>query len=144
MFISENYANPSLDRRRRLIGMRPDATFFIHGMNGSGVLLQVLLQMFAPTHGPASLAKLFCFNKACCQFACASVGSTFALLASFWCWTRGPAVVCCCLVCCTGCHIKTHIRTRMKMNLPSRTGLRIEVPMPKRQPSPWREQIRKI
>ena len=31
------------------------------------------------------------FGKACCQFACASVDSTFAFLTSFGCSTRGPS-----------------------------------------------------
>ena len=38
MFIFEKYADQSLDRRRRLIGMRLGTRFFIYGMNGSGVL----------------------------------------------------------------------------------------------------------
>ena len=37
------------------------------------------------------LQKLLEFGKTCCQFACASVGSTFALLASFWHSTCGPS-----------------------------------------------------
>ena len=54
MFIFENYADPSLDRHRRLIGMRPGTRFFIYGMNG----LEVLLQMPTSTHGLTSLAKI--------------------------------------------------------------------------------------
>ena len=81
MFIFENYADPSLDRHRRLIGMRPGTRFFVYGMNG----LEVLLQM------PTSTQKLLEFGKTCCQFAWASVGSTFALLASFWHSTCGPS-----------------------------------------------------
>ena len=37
------------------------------------------------------LQKLLEFGKTCCQFAWASVGSTFALLASFWHSTCGPS-----------------------------------------------------
>ena len=44
---------PSLDRHRRLIGMRPGTRFFIYGMNG----LEILLQMPTSTHGLTSLAK---------------------------------------------------------------------------------------
>ena len=51
--ISPNYADPSLDRHRRLIGMRPGTRFFIYGTNG----LEVLLQMPTSTHGLTSLAK---------------------------------------------------------------------------------------
>ena len=54
MFIFENYADPSLDRHRRLIGMRPGTRFFIYGING----LEVLLQMPTSTHGLTSLAKI--------------------------------------------------------------------------------------
>ena len=54
MFIFENYADPSLDRHRRLIGMRPGTRFFIYGMNG----LEVLLQMPTSTHGLTSLANI--------------------------------------------------------------------------------------
>ena len=53
MFIFENYADQSLDRRRRLIGMRLGTKFFIYGMNGSEVLLQVPAQI----HGLTSHAK---------------------------------------------------------------------------------------
>ena len=54
MFIFENYADPSLDRHRRLIGMRPGTRFFTYGMNG----LEILLQMPTSTHGLPSLAKI--------------------------------------------------------------------------------------
>ena len=54
MFIFENYVDPSLDRHQRLIGMRPGTRFFIYGMDGLGVLLQ----MSASTHGLTSLAKI--------------------------------------------------------------------------------------
>ena len=54
MFIFENYADQLLDRRRRLIGMRLGTRFFIYGMNGSGVLLQIP----APKHGLTSHAKI--------------------------------------------------------------------------------------
>ena len=37
------------------------------------------------------LQKLLEFGETCCQFACASVGSTFALLASFWHSTCEPS-----------------------------------------------------
>ena len=53
MFIFENFADPSLDRHRRLVGMRPGTRFFTYGMNRP----EVLLQMPASTHGLASLAK---------------------------------------------------------------------------------------
>ena len=59
MFIFENYADPSLDRHRRLIGMRPGTRFFIYGMNG----LEVLLQMPASTHGLTSFAKSWSWAK---------------------------------------------------------------------------------
>ena len=55
MFIFENYADPSLDRHRRLIGMRPGTRFFIYGMNG----LEVLLQMPASTHGLAKITGIW-------------------------------------------------------------------------------------
>ena len=54
MFIFENYADPSLERHRRLIGMRPGTRFFTYGMNG----LEILLQMPTSTHGLPSLAKI--------------------------------------------------------------------------------------
>ena len=54
MYIFENYGDPSLDRHRRLIGTRPGTRFFIYGMNG----LEVLLQMPASTHGLTSLARI--------------------------------------------------------------------------------------
>ncbi len=54
MFIFENYADQSLDRRRRLIGMMLGTRFFICGMNGSVVLLQVPV----PIHGLTSHAKI--------------------------------------------------------------------------------------
>ena len=87
MFIFENYSDQSLDRRRRLIGMRLGTIFFIYGMNWSGVLLQIP----ALIHGLHHMQKLLEFGKACCHFACASVGSTFALLASFRCSTCQPS-----------------------------------------------------
>ena len=37
------------------------------------------------------MQELLEFGKTCCHFACASVGSTFALLASFRCSTHGPS-----------------------------------------------------
>ena len=36
---SENYANQSLDRRQKLIGMRPAPRFFIYGLNGSKIFI---------------------------------------------------------------------------------------------------------
>ena len=78
------------NRRRRLIGMRLRPRFFTYGTNGSGA--RVLLQVPAPIRGVTSHAKKYSkLGKACCHFACASVGSTFALLASFKCSTCGPS-----------------------------------------------------
>ena len=85
MFIFENYADPSLDRHRRLIGMRPGTRFSTYGMNG----LEVLLQMPASTHGLTSLTKNYILEFGKNMWA--SVGSTFALLASFWHSTCGPS-----------------------------------------------------
>ena len=87
MFIFENYADPSLDRHRRLIGMRPGTRFFTYGMNG----LEILLQMPTSTHGLPSLAKITGIWQNMLPVAWASVGSTFALLASFWHSTCGPS-----------------------------------------------------
>ena len=53
MFRFENYADQSLDRRQKLIGMRLGWKFFIHGMNGS----KILLQMHTLIHGLSSHAK---------------------------------------------------------------------------------------
>ena len=41
MFSFENYADQSLYRRQKLIGMRLGMRFFIYGMNGSEILLQM-------------------------------------------------------------------------------------------------------
>ena len=87
MFIFENYADPSLDRHRRLIGMRPGTRFFIYGMNGPKFCCKCPRQHMVLHH----LQKLLEFGETCCQFACASVGSTFALLASFWHSTCEPS-----------------------------------------------------
>ena len=53
MFSFENYADQSLDRRQKLIGMRLGMRFFIYGMNGSKILLQMHMLM----HGLTSHAK---------------------------------------------------------------------------------------
>ena len=53
MFSFENYADQSLDRRQKLIGMRIGMRFFIYGMNGS----EILLQMHTLIHGLTSHAK---------------------------------------------------------------------------------------
>jgi len=53
IFSFENYADQSLDRRQKLIGMRLRMMFFIYGMNGS----KILLQMHTLIHGLASHAK---------------------------------------------------------------------------------------
>ena len=80
MFIFQNYGNQSLDRRRRLIGMKLGTRFFIYGMDGSEVCCKYPRQ-YVVLH---RMQKSLEFGKACCHFACASVGSTFALLASFY------------------------------------------------------------
>ena len=53
MFSFENYANQSLDRGQKLIGMRLGTRFFVYGMNGS----QILFQMHTLIHGLTSHAK---------------------------------------------------------------------------------------
>ena len=53
MFSVENYADQSLDRRQKLIGIRLGMRFFIYGMNGS----KILLQMHTLIHGLTSHAK---------------------------------------------------------------------------------------
>ena len=53
MFNFANYADQSLDRRQKLIGMRLGMRFFIYGMNGS----KMLLQMHTLIHGLTSHAK---------------------------------------------------------------------------------------
>jgi len=50
----ENYADQSLDRRQKLIGMRLGTRFLIYGMNKS----QILWQMHTLIHGPTSHAKI--------------------------------------------------------------------------------------
>ena len=53
MFSFENYVDQSLDRRRKLIGMRLGMRFFLYGVNGS----KFLLQMHTLKHGPTSHSK---------------------------------------------------------------------------------------
>ena len=55
MFVFEPYANQSLDRHKKLIGMRCGTTSFIYGMDGSKVLLQIPVQI----HGFTSHGKFF-------------------------------------------------------------------------------------
>ena len=87
MFIFENHADPSLDRHRRLIGMRLGTGFFIYGMNG----LEVLLQMPASTRGLTSLAKITGIWQNMLPVRLRIGGFNFALLASFWLSTCGPS-----------------------------------------------------
>ena len=67
-------------RQGQLVAMRHGTNFFIYGMHVSAVL-----------RGLTSHTNILIFGGACCHFACASVGSTFALLASFCCSRRGPS-----------------------------------------------------
>ena len=53
MFSFENYVDQSLDRCQKSIGMRLGMRFFIYGMNGS----EILLQMHTLIHGLTSHAK---------------------------------------------------------------------------------------
>ena len=54
MFNFENYADQSLDRRQKLIGMRLGTSFFIYEMNGSNILLH----MHTLIYGFTSHAKM--------------------------------------------------------------------------------------
>ena len=88
MFNLENYADQSSDCRQKIIGMRLGTMCFIFGMNGP----KTLFQMHAPKHGLIiTCKKLLELGKACCRFTCTSVGSTFAVMASFWCSSRGAS-----------------------------------------------------
>ena len=82
---SPSYADQSLDRREMLIGMGYGTNFFLYGTNGSKILLQMQLSKLY------HMQKLIEIGKACCHFTCTSVGSTFAILASFWHSLRGPS-----------------------------------------------------
>ena len=51
--VQQNYADQSLNRRQKLIAMRLGTRFFIYGMNGS----KILLQMHTLIYGLTSHAK---------------------------------------------------------------------------------------
>ena len=88
MFSFENYADQSLDRRQKLIGMRLGMRFFIYGMTGSEIFIA---NAHVNTWSYITCKNYWNLARHVAALPANRWVQRFAIVASFWYSSRGPS-----------------------------------------------------